>query len=181
MTPLVLHSGRVFQFKRKHTWKESWLTLEKNGTLTWKRKDGYQVKGTVNVPEYIHQIKVDTPDDKHLEDNGFKPFFMVIPIKIDNNTKVTTKRFAVNDGQDLILWLDAFATVVNEWKGFQIVREKHMREQAQAKDISDESVESTLTYHELVYYFKAIWEDYLREHVNVKALKRSISESECCK
>jgi len=44
MSPaFVVHSGRVYQWKSAGHWKESWLCIEDNGRLWWKRKDAYQV------------------------------------------------------------------------------------------------------------------------------------------
>lgn len=174
MSPLVVYSSRVFQYKSKHSWKETWLSLEKNGTLSWKRKDGYQVKGTIYVPDVLHQIKLETPDEKHLDNRG-TPFFMSVPIKVDQNNKYHLKKFAVMSGQDLGLWLDAFATVVNEWKIFKQIRERHMEDLAQTKEISPEILETKLAYQELVYYFKEIWEDFVRQHINGKPLKKALS------
>lgn len=175
MSNLVVYSARVMQFKRRHHWKESRLSLHKDGTLTWYRKDGYQVKSSVFLPDILQEVKVETPDDKHHEKLQCTPFFVIVPVKRDENDKVTVKRFAVMNGPDLALLLDAFATVVDEWKIFKDLREKHREELANSKEMGVDIVESSVSYHELVYYYKSIWEDYIHQHGQNKRSKNNNS------
>lgn len=167
---LVLHSGRVFQWKSHHHdhWKESWLCLEENGHLVWKRKDAYQVKGSIDLKENIEKVHLLTPQNKHMA-NGKKPLFFTVPLKCDD--KITNKIFAVFNREDMELWLDAFATSVGQWKLFKAVRYQHKNRVAVAKEVGDEVLEESLTYNEIIPYLRTIWEEYLSQRHNPMAME----------
>lgn len=170
----VLHSGRVYQFKSQNTWKESWLCLEENGHLVWKRKDAYQVKGYVDLKDNIEKIHLATPKDKHMMDDGKKPYLFQIPIKCSE--KYSTKTFAVFNKEDLELWLDAFATSVGQWKLFKAVREHHRTRVAYNKETTENALEESLTFSEFQPYLRTIWDEYVLQRHNPMAMQEITAE-----
>jgi len=158
----IVHSGSVYRHISKNDWKETWLSLETDGKLTWKRKDAYQVKGEAHVYEILEQVSiVGWPAEKCME-IGTTPFLLRIPMRTQG--KKSVKSLAVFNTGDLDLWLDAFATAVGKWKLWKEVKLRQVKLISEKKSMDEHNVERTLKYEELLDFFILSWREFLREH-----------------
>lgn len=179
MSPaLTVHSGRVYRWKSSKHWKESWLTLESHGHLVWKRKDAYQVKGSVHLLNHLDKITIPSPTDKQIHDSVHpNSYFFCVPMSDNEETKkISLKWFAVFDVRDLELWLDAFAQVTGQWKVYKAVSDKQRDRVAKIKNCCEENLEEVLTYAETVPFLRTIWEEFMGERSNPTAVQE-INES----
>jgi len=156
---LPQHNGSVYQHKSKDHFKETWLCLEPNGTLTWKKKDAYQVKGESYMEEILDEITIDGWAKQKSEKNHAAPFIMKIPIVVRGSK--TNHDFLLLHGADLDSWLDAFATVVGKWKLWKNIKERHANKISHEKSIDARSVERLLEYEDLVKFYKSTWQEFL--------------------
>lgn len=163
MPPIAVYGSRVYLFLSKNKWKETWLSLSDDGTLTWKRKDAYQIKGSVELEEIFEKIHVGTTEEKHIQ-NGFKPFFLSIPLKVKG--KMVVKKLALKSGPDLELWLHTMANADGQLRLYAAVREKHVNRLAASKELSEQIVLEKLDYKELLTFYKGLWEEFMRHRRN---------------
>jgi len=163
MPPTAVYGSRVYLFLSKNKWKETWLSLSGDGMLTWKRKDAYQVKGSIELEEVFEKIHVSLPDEKHLH-NGITPFFLSIPLKIKG--KIAVKKLALKNGPDLELWLHTMANADGQLRLFVAVREKHVNRLAATKELSTQIVLEKIDYKELITFYKSLWEEFMRHRRN---------------
>uniref|UniRef100_A0A915KFQ9 Uncharacterized protein n=1 Tax=Romanomermis culicivorax TaxID=13658 RepID=A0A915KFQ9_ROMCU len=56
---MILSSGMVHTKNWRRNLKERWLTLSENGTLTWRRRDGYMIRGSTNIHQFFDKIDFD--------------------------------------------------------------------------------------------------------------------------
>src|SRR5687767_6386537 len=104
--PFVVHGSRVYQYRSKNNWKESWLSLEETGSLNWKRKDAFLPLASVRLSDIVDRIKIGDAwheNKEESEPNRIRPFFLFIPMRVDRSAT----RFAFMHGPDLELWLSA--------------------------------------------------------------------------
>lgn len=167
---MMIHGSAVYLFLSKNKWKETWLSLSEDGTLTWKRKDAYQIKGTVELEEVLEQVHVSIPNDKHTS-NGFHPYFLSMPLKIKG--KLSTKRLALRNGPDLELWLYAMANCDGRLRLLAAIRKKHLDRLASDKDLPEELVLKNVDYKELITFYKGVWDEFLRHRRNPPAPEKT--------
>jgi hypothetical protein len=153
----------VYKHRGKNEWKESWLCIETNGKLTWKKKDAYEVKGVAYAQDILDDIQVSGwPTKKCEQNNHATPFLMRIPIEIRGSK--TTKTMIVKSGADLDLWLDAFATVVGKWRLWKTIKQRQSFKVGKQKSMDERSVEQNLKYEELVEFYKTAWSEFLNKY-----------------
>jgi len=160
---MAVYGSRVFLFLSKNKWKETWLSFSEDGVLTWKRKDAYQVKGSVEIEGVFEKIQVRLPDEKHLH-NGMKPFFLSIPLKVKG--KMVTKKLALKNGPDMELWLSTLANADGQLRLFLAVKGKHVNRLAETKELSEQIVLEKIDYKELITFYKNLWDEFLRHRRN---------------
>jgi len=163
MPSMMMHGSAVYLFLSKSNWKETWLSLSEDGVLTWKRKDAYQVKGTVELEQVLDQVHVSLPAEKH-RTNGFQPYLLAVPLKVKG--KLSTKHLALKNGPDLELWLNAMANCDGRLRLLAAIRRKHVERLASIKDLPEELVLRKVDYKELVTFYKSIWDEYVRHRRN---------------
>jgi len=160
---LPQHSGRVYKHRGKDNWKETWLCLETDGTLTWKKKDAYEVKGVAYLKDILENIQISGWSTKKCEQNkNATPFLMNLPIEVHGSKK--NKTLIVKSGADLDLWLDAFATVIGKWKLWKACKQWQASKISKQKSIDERSVEQQLKYEELVEFYKITWSEFLASY-----------------
>jgi len=155
------HSGSVYEHRSKNNWKETWLCLENDGALTWKRKDAYQVKGRIYLDrQLLNQIEIDGwPSKKCGQNNNEHPFSIQFPLEIQGSK--TKKKLYVKDGDSLDLWLDAFATVMGKWKLWKNVKQ---RQEDKERGNDENNGDPSLKYQMLVQFYKTTWQEFLRSY-----------------
>jgi len=172
--PLTQHNGAVYQHKGRNQWKESWLCLESNGKLVWKKKDAYQVKGMAYADEVLNQIQISGWSAKKCSQNdGVTPFLMHLPIEIRGAKSKTT--LILKHGDDLELWLDAFATVVGRWKLWKACKHRQAVKIGKQLSIDERNVEHLLKYEQLVEFYRTTWLEFLEAYKRKETGENEIS------
>jgi len=174
---LPQHNGSVYVHKSRNQWKESWLCLESNGKLTWKKKDAYEVKGVAYVDEILDHIEISGWSAKKCAHNdNATPFLINLPIQIRGSK--SNKTLIVKSGADLDLWLDAFATVVGKWKLWRACKRKQAFRISRQKSMDERSVEQQLKYDELVEFYRITWVEFLAQYKNQPAEENEVQNGQ---
>lgn len=160
---MAVYGSRVYLFLSKNKWKETWLSLSEDGILTWKRKDAYQVKGSIDLQSVYDKIHVSLPAEKQLH-SEINPYFLSIPLRVKG--KQVVKKLALLNGPDLELWLQTLANVDGHLRLYRAVREKHLERLASGKDISELTVLEKIDYKEAITFYKNVWDEYMRHRQN---------------
>jgi len=171
---LTQHNGAVYQHKGRNIWKESWLCLKTNGKLDWKKKDAYEVKGMAYADEVLNQIQIRGWSAKKCShNNGVTPFLMQIPIEIRGAKSKTT--LILKHGDDLELWLDAFATIVGKWKLWKECKQRQAVKIGKQFSIDERNVEHLLKYEQLVEFYRITWLEFLEAYKRKETGENEIS------
>jgi len=160
---LTQHNGAVYQHKGTNRWKETWLCLETNGKLIWKKKDAYEIKGMIYVDEILNQIQISGWTSKKVSNNnGVTAFLLQLPIEIRGAKSKTT--LFLKHGDDLEIWLDAFATVVGRWKLWKACKQRQASKTGKQLQIDEGNVEHLLKYEQLVEFYRLTWMEFLEAY-----------------
>jgi hypothetical protein len=163
---LPQHNGSVYQHRSGKRFKETWLCLETDGTLTWKKKDAYQVKGQAYLEEILEKINIQGWTVGKCQKNQATPFIMRLRIQVRGSK--SDQNLCLLNGADLDLWLDAFATVVGRWKLWRHLKERHARklDKDRERGVDGTNFCALLKYDELVEFYKSTWKEFLASYKN---------------